>query len=195
LNVPLNLRRACRALLNAGVRRIDAGRIGDRYFFSTAGVGLDALVAARYEDRPGGRRGLLPYIVLTAQTFFTHVPEDVSIALDGGQPLKARPLLLTIANTEQYGGGAIIAPNARPDDGLLDLCLMEDVSLFRALLHARRLFTGAIHRMPGVRLFRASAISIVRPGPGPLQMDGEALQGEAVLNVRVVPGALKVAML
>ncbi|MSS72169.1 MAG: diacylglycerol kinase family lipid kinase [Candidatus Latescibacteria bacterium] len=193
LRMPLDLRRACRALLNTGVRRIDAGRVNGRFFFATAGTGLDALVAARYDERPGKRRGLLPYVVLTARTFLACVPEEVTLTLDHGPPLTARPLLLTVANTRQYGGGAIIAPNARPDDGLLDVCLMENISPFRALLHAPRLFTGAIHRMPGVRLFQAAAVQIVRQAPGPFQMDGEALQGEAILNVEVVPGALKVA--
>lgn len=192
LKIPLDLRRACRALLSARVRRIDAGRVNGRPFFATAGTGLDALVAARFAGSQ--RRGMLPYVVLTARTFFTCVPEEISLTLDGGPPLTARPILLTVANTQQYGGGAVIAPNARPDDGLLDVCLMEDISLFRALLHARRLFTGTIHRMPGVRLFQAASIQIVRPAPGPLQMDGEALRGEATLSVQVVPGALKVAV-
>lgn len=191
LGIPLDLRRACRALLTAGVRRIDAGRVNGQPFFATAGVGLDALVAARYEASK--RRGLLPYVALTARTFLARAPEEVTLTLDARPPLTARPILLTVANTEQYGGGAIIAPGARPDDGLLDVCLMEDVPLFRALLHAPRLFTGAIHRMRGVRLFRAAAVQIVRPAPGPFQMDGEALQGEAILSVQVVPGALKVA--
>jgi YegS/Rv2252/BmrU family lipid kinase len=191
LGMPLDLRRACRALLTARVRRIDAGRVNARPFFATAGVGLDALVAARYEGSE--RRGLLPYVALTTRTFLTRVPEEVTLTLDAGPPLAARPILLTVANTEQYGGGAIIAPGARPDDGLLDICLIEDVPLFRALLHAPRLFTGAIHRMRGVRLFRAASVQIVRPAPGPLQMDGEALQGEAALSVQVLPGALKVA--
>ena len=194
LGMPLDLRRACRALLSARVRPIDAGRVNGRYFFATAGTGLDALVAARYDERPGNRRGLFPYVVLTARTFFTRVPEEITLNLDNGPPLTARPILLTVANTRQYGGGAIIAPDARPDDGLLDVCLMEDVSLFRALFHARRLFTGTIHRMPGVRLFQAATVEIVRPAPAPFQMDGEALRGEAVLSIQVVPGALKVAI-
>lgn len=192
LKMPLDLRRACRGLRDAGVRRIDAGRVNGRYFFATAGVGLDVRVAARYEG--SRRRGLLPYVVLTARTFFTHVPEEMKLALDGGPPMKVRPFILAVANVEQYGGGAVIAPNARPDDGLLDVCLMEDVTLFRALLHARRLFTRSIDRMPGVRLFQAGTIEVARPAPGPFQMDGEALRGEAVLRVEVAPGALRVAV-
>ena len=192
LKVPLDLRRACRLFLGARVRRIDAGQIGERRFFATAGVGLDARVAARFEGSV--RRGMLPYVLLTAQTFFTHVPEEILLTLDAGPPMKVRPFMLTLANAAQYGGGAVIAPDAQPDDGLLDICLMEDVSLFRAVVHARRLFTGTIHRMPGVRMFRAAAVEIVRPAPGPFQMDGEALDGEAVLKMSVAPGALRVAV-
>lgn len=193
LNVPLDLRRACRMLPDARVRRIDAGRVGNRFFFATAGLGLDAQVAARFEG--SRRRGLLPYVLLTARVFFSHVPEDILLTMDSGSSMKVRPLLLTLANTAQYGGGAFIAPEAAPDDGLLDVCLMEDVTLFRAFFHARRLFTGTIDRMPGVRLFRAATVEIVRSAPGPFQMDGEALEGGAVVKAGVVPGALKVAVL
>lgn len=192
LGIPLDLRRACRLLLNARVRRIDAGRINGRSFFATAGVGIDAEVAARFET--SRRRGMLPYVLLTAQTFFTYLPGEMELSLDGGAPLKINPFLLALANTPQYGGGAVIAPNARTDDGLLDICLMEGITPFRAVVHAHRLFTGSIHRMPGVRLFRVATAEIVRSAPGPLQMDGEALGGESVLKVGVAPGALRVAV-
>jgi YegS/Rv2252/BmrU family lipid kinase len=192
LRIPLDLRRACRALTEARTRRIDAGEVAGRLFFATAGVGLDAQVADRF-DR-GRRRGMLAYVWMSAGCFLSHAPESIRLTLDDRAPFEACPTILTLANTEQYGGGARIAPGAVPDDGLLDICLMEDVSLARGLWHVRRLFDGTLARMPGVRMFRASRIRIERPGPGPLQLDGEPLLGEAVLDARVIPGALKVAV-
>jgi diacylglycerol kinase (ATP) len=192
LRIPLDLRRACRGLPSARVRRVDVGEMDGRFFFATAGVGLDARVADRF-DR-SRRRGMLSYVWMSARCFLSHVPEPVRITLDDRPPLEARPTILTVAVTEQFGGGARIAPGASPDDGLLDVCLMEDVSLARALLHVRRLFDGTLARMPGVRLFRAGRVRIERRAPGPLQLDGEALEGEAVLTARAIPGALKVAV-
>ena len=194
LGVPINPGRACRALLDAEVRCIDAGRICDRYFFSTAGIALDAEVCWRYDRRPVSRRGFLPYVWLTAHSFLSYTPEDVTFTLDDDRTIRTRPVVATIANTAEYGDRAVIAPSARPDDGLLDLCVIEDVSLFRGFLHAPRLFTGTIDRMPGVRMYRSRTFGIVRPGPGRLQVDGESLEGEAALHVEVVPEAVRIAV-
>ena len=194
LGVPMDPVRACRGLLDARVRSIDAGRIAGRCFFSTAGVGLDAEVSWLYDRKPGRRRGFLPYVVLTAQAFRSFEPEEVTVTLDDGTTIRTCPTVLTVANTAQYGSRAVIAPGALPDDGLLDLCVVEDTGALKAMWHSRRLFTGTIDRMPGVRLFRCRSLQIVRAGPGRFQADGEALEGEAVLDVEVVPQAIRVAL-
>jgi YegS/Rv2252/BmrU family lipid kinase len=194
LHVPINPGRACRALLEPQIRRIDVGRISNRYFFSTAGIGLDAEVCWRYDRRPGSRRGLLPYVWLTVHSFLTYEPEDVAFTLDDNRTIRTRPVVATIANTAEYGDRAVIAPSARPDDGLLDLCIIEDVGLFRGFLHGPRLFTGTIDRMPGVRIHRSRTFRIVRPAPGRIQVDGESAEAGATLHVEVVPEAVRIAV-
>ncbi len=193
LGISLDPAQACRALLQADVRPMDVGRIGDKIFFSTAGVGLDAEVCWRYNNR-SGRRGLLPYVALSVAAFWSYTPKEVEVILDGGATVRTRPAILTVANTAQYGNGVIIAPGARPDDGLLDLCVIEDVGPLRALGHIPRLFTGTVDRMSGVRLFQTRALRIVQPAPGPLQVDGEAVAGDATLDVEALPGAIRFAM-
>ncbi len=193
LGVPMDPVRACRGLLDADVRSIDAGRIAGQYFFSTAGLGLDAEVSWLYDSKPDRRRGFLPYVALTARALLTFVPDEVTVTLDDATTIRTFPTVLTVANTAQYGSGAVIAPGALPDDGLLDLCVVEDFSLLRAMRHSHRLFTGTIDRMPGVRLFRFRRLQITRTAPGRLQADGEALEGAAVLDVEVIPQAIQVA--
>ena len=194
LGVPIQPHRALSVLIGAWTQWIDAGRIGERVFFSTAGVGLDAEVSWRYNRRHGGRRGFLPYAIFTLGAFCSYRPEAVQLTLADGTGLQARPIILTVANTSQFGNGATIAPAARPDDGLLDLCIIENAGLPKMLWHARRLFTGAIDRMPGVRFYQTTAVHIERPRPGRLQLDGEALESDATLNVEIVPHALRIAL-
>ncbi len=194
LGIPLNPVKACKSLLQADVRPMDAGRIGEAVFFSTAGVGLDAEVSWRYNRRPKGRRGFLPYVVLTVDAFRAYKREEVRVTLEEGTELRVRPLILTVANAPQYGNGVIIAPQARPDDGVLDLCIIEGVGFWRMLWHARRLFTGTIDRMPGTQFIRTQGVRIVRAGPGRFQVDGEAMMGEATLEVKVVPEAIRMAL-
>jgi diacylglycerol kinase family enzyme len=161
LGIPIDPAKALEESLDGDVRAIDVGTVAGRYFFSTAGVGLDAVVSHLYGDRPGGRRGLLPYLVLTMRAFASYEPTLTVITLD---------------------------------DGLLDLCVIERTGSFRALWHGRRLFSGTIDRMPGVRLFRSRGIRITRPCAGLLQVDGEALEAPATLNVELLPRALRIAV-
>ena len=194
LGIPINPAKALEDSLDGDVRAIDVGTVAGRYFFSTAGVGLDAVVSHLYGDRPGGRRGFLPYLVLTMRAFASYEPTLTVITLDDGLEIHTCPTIATVANTSQFGNGAIIAPGALPDDGLLDLCVIEHTGPLRALWHSRRLFSGTIDRMPGVRLFRSRGIRITRPCAGLLQVDGEALEAPAALNVELLPRALRIAV-
>ena len=194
LGISLNLEQACSALLQAVVRQMDVGKIGDAIFFSTAGVGLDAEVSWRFNRRPKGPRGFIPYAILTLGAFWEYKPEEVRITLEEGAQLKISPTILTIANTSQFGNGAIISPGARPDDGLLDLCIIGGTGILRTLWHIRRLFTGTIDQMPGTNFFRTRGLRIVRPGPGRFQVDGESMTGATTLDVTVVPKAIRIAL-
>ena len=194
MGIPLDLRQACHGLLNAEVRLLDVGKIGGRIFFSNAGVGMDAEVSRLYADRPRGRYGFLTFVFLAISTFRRYTPGEIRIELDEGCNLRVSPMTATVANTSQYGYGATIAPEARPDDGLLNLCIIENPGLFRLILHAWRLFNGTIERMPGVRMFQTNDIRITRTEPGLFQVDGEGVSGEAVLEVAVMPGAIRIAL-
>lgn len=192
LGVPVDPVEACRCLLDPRLRTIDVGQVAGRYFLSTVGIGLDADVCWLYSRRRG-KRGLLPYIATTAIASWAYVREEVTVTLDDGISIQRRPILLTVANTPQYGYGATIAPGALPDDGLLDLCVLE-TNKIRALWHARRMFTGTISQMPGFSLVRTPTLRIERSGPGRLQLDGEALEADGMLDVRIVPQSLRVVV-
>src|SRR6185312_15844992 len=64
--------------------------------------------------------------------------------------LKVRPLLIAIANSRQYGNGALIAPGALLDDGKLDLVVVNDMPAWRVLMHAPKMFAGTVARVRGV---------------------------------------------
>jgi diacylglycerol kinase (ATP) len=192
--IPLKLDQACRVLLDSKPRPLDVGSAGDEIFLSSAGFGIDAEVCRRFNARDGGRRGTLPYVVISIDAFRSYRPERVIVEMDAGRSVVCNPYIVTVANISQYGNGAVIAPEARPDDGILDVCVIEDVTLWRGLWNTRRLFNGTIDQMPGVRMFRSKRVKIRRERPGWLQVDGEARAGEEVVEVEVVPGAISMVM-
>ncbi len=196
LGLPLRPDDACRFLSAdpvSGPRTIDAGTIDGHCFLTTAGIGIDALTCWIYANRGRrSRRGLLPYLSAALQASTQFQPGEVTITVDDEAPLRLTPALLTIANGDQFGYGAVIAPGARMDDGELDLRVVGARHALRLLWDSRRLFMGSIDGLSGLRRTRGRTIRIERSQPGPIQVDGEVFEAEAVFEVQVVPAALQV---
>ena len=188
LRLPTSPDAALAHALSAPVRLIDAGTLGGRWFFSIAGVGFDAHVAAAF-DRAGGRRGLAGYIRITARELLRY--ECSQYRIDAAPPLRA--LLVTFANTTQFGNGARIAPSARIDDGLLDLVTFEERSRFLTLWGLPSLFTGHAERVPGVSIRKVTASVVESSTPMLFHVDGEPVQGGTRLEARIHAGVLNVA--
>jgi diacylglycerol kinase (ATP) len=172
-------------------RLIDAGEIDGRLFFNVAGAGLDARVAARFNAQSGNWRGLLPYLVYGTQAVVSRQALTFSFEADG-ERWTQQALLVTLANSRQFGYGAIIAPRARLDDGLLDLVVIDDRSLSRGARDAQRLFSGTLDHAPGVLMRQVRTVSVSSPGPILFHVDGETQRGGATLRARVHPRALRV---
>jgi len=189
LEIPLQFKKACQILCEGKFRRIDVGKVCGRYFFATFGVGFGALVTKRINTR--SRRGVLPHLYIGLQEFFNYSPEEITLRFDHRQ-ITVKALLVAVANTIQFGNGAIIAPQAQPDDGLLDICIINDLNILQAVYHLPKLFTGHIDKIRYFETYRSSNVEIILPVPAPIYVDGESLDGDARLKVSLVPKALKV---
>lgn len=193
LGIPLRTEDAVAGLLSPSIRAIDVGRIGDDVFLSTAGTGIDAEICYRF-NQSRSRRGFWPYLYTCVVAISGFRPEPLELEYADGSRQRVRPFLLALANTSQYGYGATIAPDARPDDGELDVCVIEDLTLTRALFNARRLFDGTIDRMPGVTTRKTKSVRIRRDSARHIQVDGEAVLGGIEVEVVLMPKALQVAL-
>jgi YegS/Rv2252/BmrU family lipid kinase len=191
LRVPFDPPRAFAVALSGETFRIDAGELDGRLFFNIAGVGLDAQVAHRFAAGGLIRRGFLRYLEITTQELFTYRAVEHTIVTDGDR-MRVRALLIAIANARQYGNGALIAPDARLDDGLLDVVVVKERSPISALLQMPRLFSGRIAHVPGVAMRVAVDIEITSTRPVIYHVDGEPFVGGASVAGRVRPSALNV---
>ncbi len=200
LSIPFNVEEAIALAFDGRVREIDAGSVAGRFFFSTSGLGFDAHLSALYDKRTshGGRRGVLPYIPLGIKEFFSYraeplmVKSDVDSEGEGGY-VRIYPFVLTVANTSQYGGGAIIAPGAKCDDGLFDLCVLEEMGIIRAAFGFIKLFTGKIDRSTAFTRVLMPRVEILREKSGVMHVDGEPfLCNDTKLIFTNLPKALKV---
>jgi YegS/Rv2252/BmrU family lipid kinase len=193
LGIPRHPARALATLEAAVPRLMDVGMINDKPFLNVAGAGFDAAVGHAYDvhGRKTGRRGLLNYFRVGIRTAWGYRSEE--LLLETGEPSKrGRFFIIAFANGQQYGGGALIAPEARLDDGRLDAVSIEDAPLAEMLWHAPLLPLG---RIKGYRRYRRTLVeSAVLTGAGPIAFhrDGEPEPPAERLEVRVLPRALRV---
>jgi diacylglycerol kinase (ATP) len=177
--------------LGAQPRSIDVGDVDGHYFVNIAGIGFDAHVAAQFAAAT--RRGFVGYAGITARALTSYVPLSYRIT-SGGTTQTVRAVLVTIANSAQFGNGALIAPGARVDDGELDLVVFEERSRFKTVCAVPRLFNGTVGQVRGCRITRVREVTIEADQPLTYHVDGEPVAGGTRLRARIHPGALMVAI-
>lgn len=191
LGLPLSPLGALTLIAGGGgrVAALDTGAADGSPFFNAMGLGLDADVSHRFNGVV--KRGLSGY-VRTALAAARHIrPERVCIT-SGDFHDELDVLLVAVANSDQYGNNARIAPGARVDDGLLDLVAIAPVGLLGAAILAARMFTGSIDGSSHVRRLRGPRFVIDRVAPGLIHTDGETHLAGARVEVVVHPRSLRV---
>lgn len=170
---------------------IDAGEIGGRLFFNIAGIGLDARVAHRFAVDGLGRRGFSRYLALTIGELRGYLPDQLTVTTPSSSITKP-VLLVAIANGRQYGNGAIIAPDARLDDGRLDVVIVGHRSVLRACLELPLIFMGRAGNVGGVTMEPAESVEITSPHPVLYHLDGEPIAGTLSLRAHARARAVRV---
>lgn len=176
------------AALAGPVAEIDVGYLGDRHFLNIGGIGFDAAIADSFNR--SGRRGGLEYVRRVLQMVWSYKPERYRVSLDG-ETRDATAFLLAFANGREYGNHMVIAPDADPVDGWLDMAVVDGAAPLHQLLRARRLFFRP--RQPVSGLTRTRVRSATVEGARLLcHVDGEAFQTSGALRVTIIPRALRV---
>ena len=191
LGLPWDPAQALLVALGHRERVIDVGDAGGRLFVNLCGIGLDAHVAARFNAQPGRRRGLWPYLSIGGREILRYRAREYRIRA-GGVMWTERALVVVCANARQYGGGAVVAPTARPDDGQLEVVTVAARPPLVALRDSLHLFRGTLDRAPGVRTTRTPSVEITSAEPILFHVDGEAVTGGTTLAVRIRPAVLRV---
>ena len=177
--------------LAAQPRSIDVGELDGHRFFNVAGIGFDAHVAHQFAGRH--RRGLAGYVAVTTKALATYTTRRYRISCNG-VTTEHQAVLVSLANSAQFGNGARIAPHAKLDDGLLDLVIVEERSRIATVCRLPRLFTGTIHRARGCTTQPVTTVRFESDQPMRFHVDGEPCQGGTVLQGRVHAGALRLAV-
>jgi diacylglycerol kinase (ATP) len=189
--------RALDAALAAGPRTIDAGRItwtdavtgekGERWFACALSAGFDAIVNERANEMRHPK-GPSRYILAMLAELAVLKPIAYRIVLDG-RAIETSAVLVALGNSVSLGGGMKITPDAKLDDGLFDVLLVEPLSRVSFLRIFPRVFKGTHVTDPRVRIERARKVRIEADGIVAYG-DGERIAALPI-DVEVVPGALR----
>lgn len=198
LGLPVLDAAAAAAVVDAGHRRrIDAVRrvvpgavpgARDQWYVGVLCGGFDAVVNER-ANTWRWPRGRMRYHLAAARELPVFRPLPYQLELDG-VPWQTEAVLVAVGNGPAYGGGMLIAPDARYDDGLLDVLVVGPLSVPRLLAVFPKVFSGKHIGHPAVTVRRARRVRLSTPGIV-TYADGERF-GALPLEVEVVPGALQV---
>jgi diacylglycerol kinase (ATP) len=179
---------AADVVASGNVARVDAVRVGDRWFGCILGAGFDSAcneVANRLRWPHGNAR----YVVSLLRTLPTFKPVRLSMRLDG-EPWEVDAMLVAVANARSYGGGMRIAAGADIADGLLDVVVVGAMSKLSLLRAFPRVYKGTHLDDPRVTVRQARVVAIESPGVV-AYADGERF-AELPVTCECVPGALRV---
>lgn len=199
VNVPPGLEEGCRVLVEDFRTSMDVGLVmgglypEGRYFGNGVGIGFDAVVG--FEALKMTRlHGFLSYIVAAIKTIFLYYQAPlVRIEFDG-QTMDKYTLMVSIMNGRRMGGGFMMAPEADIDDGLLDLCIAEQVSKARIFALIPRFMAGTQASQPSIQTGRTRSIVVTAlEGSLPAHADGETLCTEGQqLKMEILPRQIEI---
>ena len=175
-------------MLRGDVREVDLAKINDDYSINVAGLGFDSHVASLFDGSKF--RGLKKYILCTLKGLFSYKPIAVELFL-GQVKLTGKFWGVYLANTRQFGNNAIIAPEAKYDDGLLELVLMKKYPLILSPILVYKMFTGKLKNSKYMTYLRADKLTI-KSDSKTYHVDGEPRQMTEDLTISIEKKKVKV---
>ena len=189
LGIPLKPVAACAVLASGVERRLDLGEAGGRTFAGIASCGFDS-EANRIANETTLVRGSPVYAYALLRALPGWRAAEFTVTLDGTETRRFTGYSVAAANSKEFGGGMLLAPDASLTDGLLDVVIIEDMAKLRYLLLAPTVFSGRHVRRRGVDVVRGREVQISASRPFTLYADGEAI-AELPVTIRVLPGAVR----
>ena len=192
LGIPTDLRQAAQRLKSGQTRRIDVGCVNGRYFDNNCGLGFEAMIDIE-AHKITWLRGQPQYLLAVFRAMSSYPLPVVTIEKDDGLLADKTILMISVGNNRRIGGGFLITPDALPDDGLLDLCIVDALPRLEILRLLPKAMKGNHQGEPAVLLTRSTRLVVESEQPLPVHADGEILWTDAQrVEVTVEPGRLQV---
>ena len=164
------------------IQHIDVLIINEHECINVAGLGFDAYVAHDFIQRK--KRGLTSYIISVIKSVFIFKPFYVEIINDQFQ-LEEKIQMLSIANTRQFGNGAYIAPDAKPNDGMYDFVIVRPFPFYYYPVFVIKLMTGSLKDSKFIKYFKIKSDTTIRSNFNKFHIDGDPMLINSDINVKI----------
>jgi YegS/Rv2252/BmrU family lipid kinase len=166
-------KRVAQSIQRESVRMLDAAEMNGQLFLLMAGVGIDAQIVHELDRIRRGPINVASYLLPAAMALTGYQYYPLTVAADDEEIFSAAPALALVANIAEYGTGFPLAPHARPDDGMLDICVIPVNSPADAVQKFLHAWAGEHLLIEGVVYARGKRIEIRSEDPAPIQIDGD----------------------
>ncbi|MFH0841609.1 MAG: diacylglycerol kinase family protein [Bacteroidota bacterium] len=185
-----NIRSLLKDIRKAESHDIDVIQMNDLLCLNVAGVGFDSFVAHSFNKLK--IRGLWSYVRAIIINFFRFSPVHIELEIPGEEKISADLFILTIANTRQFGNNAFIAPDARPNDGIIDIVLVRPFPKIMLPVFVYRLMRGTLKTSKYVRYIKTDKPFTIRTDETRFHIDGEPFLLSGDIRVSIKEKNLKV---
>ena len=189
LGISMNYVFALRTIIRGNTKLMDVAFVNDQMFTSIAGVGFDAHVAKKFAD--SSIRGMLSYMKIILNEFRSYKPVKYNLTIDGKE-VEKQALMIVFANSDQFGLNTRIAPEAKVDDGLLDICVIRKMPVSQLLNVGYHSMRGTLIKTGFVKYYKGKEISINNVQDPLMNIDGEPKVMNSPLNISIKPLSLRV---
>jgi YegS/Rv2252/BmrU family lipid kinase len=155
---------------------IDLIDFGDRFCVNSAGLGFEGLVN-RYSQAVTRVRGHLRYMIALCKALRSYACPYFKIITSDGTEITGERLLVSVGNGHRTGGTFYLTPDAYPDDGLIDVCIVNSMGRVKMIRLLPKSFSGRHTASSDVRMLRTESLSIESDVPYPMHVDGEYFDG------------------
>lgn len=190
LNIPLDISAAVGALASAPTRTIDYGVDTDAAFGVILGLGFTSEVMIHVNKYKDFLRGPLAIAAAVVKVIHALTPEEMEIELDG-KKVRRKTVAVFIMNSCWTGGGMYVTPEAKLNDGLLHVCLVNELSRLDLLALLPKVYSGGHVGHPAVEFFTCRNVKISAARSMTKMFDGN-VYGSTPVDARIVPGGIKV---
>ena len=189
LGIPMNVEKALEIINLDNIESLAYCTANDRPFFCTCGVGFDAHVSQKFAEAK--KRGPLSYIQKTLVEYLKYRCKTYSIEMND-RVVTEKAFVIACGNASQYGNNAFITPRASMHDGLIDVTVIHPFTPLDTAVLGVLLFTRHIDQDTNINTFRTSELTIHRPKPDVMHIDGEPIMMDADIHIKCHKAGIKI---